>query len=232
MDYKKVLVLAVGGGNDSISTLLLQKQLNKTFGYKPEHIDIVAVLPDCLTYNNMTKTNHPLISIINNNTTRSVEGKLINAFPERILAQNKNIIPELNLVNVYGLSMEEGSFGISSSLKHLTDNHNYDLILSIDIGGDFIACEDNIEDLSPMMDGYMLYSLKELEKQKEKSEKSVDVQKAPEGVQLVHNASPDAGAHNSLRDELCETNCQPEHAASTDEQFARVSDQVWTDMRV
>ena len=44
-EYKKVLVLAVGGGNDSVSTVLLQLELNKQFHYKPEHIDIVAVLP-------------------------------------------------------------------------------------------------------------------------------------------------------------------------------------------
>jgi hypothetical protein len=45
-----VLVLAVGGGNDSVSTLLLQKQLQESFGYSPEKISIVAVLPDCLDY--------------------------------------------------------------------------------------------------------------------------------------------------------------------------------------
>ena len=90
--YKKVLVLAVGGGNDSVSTLLLQLQLNKKFGYSPDTIDIVAVLPDCLDYQNLTPTSHCLIGIINESTTRSVQGYVMNAFPERILAQNKNII--------------------------------------------------------------------------------------------------------------------------------------------
>lgn len=162
MDHKKVLVLAVGGGNDSVSTLLLQLQLNKTFNYHPDQIDIVAVLPDCLGYDNVDATDHSLISIINENSTRSVNKKFINAFPERILAQNKDFFPDLNVHNVYGLSMREGSFGIASALQHILVKEDYDLVLSIDVGGDFIADKDNLEVLSPMMDGFMLYALKEL----------------------------------------------------------------------
>ena len=36
------------------------------------------------------------------------------------------------------------------------------MILAIDVGGDFVAHQDNLDVLSPMMDGYMLYALKEL----------------------------------------------------------------------
>jgi hypothetical protein len=169
-NYKKVLVLAVGGGNDSVSTLLLQLQLNKTFGYNPEQIDIVAVLPDCLEYDNIINTNHSLVSIITKVSIRSIDNKIINAFPERILSQNKNIFPTLNINNIYGLSMIDGSFGILSALKYLLLSEEYDLVLSIDVGGDFIADKDNLEVLSPMMDGFMLYALKKLKSyiQKEK----------------------------------------------------------------
>lgn len=160
--YKNVLVLAVGGGNDFVSTLLLQLELNKKFNYKPDNIDIVAVLPDCLDYQNLKSTEQELLSIIKPNSTRSVGNKLINAFPEKILAQNKNIFKELNINNIYGISMLKGSIGIFNSLKHLLSN-DYDLILAIDVGGDFIAHKENIEVLSPMMDGYMLYSLKQLQ---------------------------------------------------------------------
>lgn len=161
--YKNVLVLAVGGGNDSVSTLLLQLQLNKKFGYQPEKIDIVAVLPDCLDYHNLIPTEHPLVDIINTNTSRSVQGYVMNAFPERILSQNKNIFPELAVSHVYGVSMKQGSVGVSKALQYLVGKENYDLILAIDVGGDFVAHKDNLEVLSPMMDGYMLYALKELQ---------------------------------------------------------------------
>lgn len=161
--YKKVLVLAVGGGNDSVSTLLLQLQLNQTFGYAPEFIDIVAVLPDCLDYQELTPTSHPLVGIINGNTTRSVQGYVMNAFPERILSQHKTIFPQLPVRQVFGISMRQGSVGVANALQYLITESSYDLILGIDVGGDFIAHKDNLDVLSPMMDGYMLYALKELQ---------------------------------------------------------------------
>lgn len=162
--YKKTLVLAVGGGNDSVSTLLLQLQLQKDFGYNPDHIDIAAVLPDCLQYENMESTNIELCSTITPNSIRKIKHKELSAFPERILSQNKNVIPELNINNVLGLSMSKGSIGIKETLIQLVESENYDLILAIDVGGDFIAHKDNLDVLSPMMDGYMLYALKGLEK--------------------------------------------------------------------
>lgn len=172
--YKKALVLAVGGGNDSVSTVLLQLELNKQFHYKPEHIDIVAVLPDCLEYYNLLKTKHNLISKITENSKRLVGNKEINSFPERVLFNNKNLFKELNIKNIFGLSMEKGSIGILESLKYLL-KEDYDLILSIDVGGDFIAHKDNIEVLSPMMDGYMLYALKSLKSYIEESNKKTDM---------------------------------------------------------
>lgn len=172
--YKKALVLAVGGGNDSVSTVLLQLELNKQFHYKPEHIDIVAVLPDCLEYSNLLKTKHNLISKITENSKRLVGNKEISSFPERVLFNNKNLFKELNIKNIFGLSMEKGSIGILESLKYLL-KEDYDLILSIDVGGDFIAHKDNIEVLSPMMDGYMLYALKSLKSYIEESNKKTDM---------------------------------------------------------
>jgi hypothetical protein len=159
---KNPLVLAVGGGNDSVSTLLIQKQLQKTFGYCPNKINIVAMLPDCLEYENLITTENSLVGIINENTQRYVQGKLMTAFPERILSMNKNIIPTLPIENVYGLSMKKGSIGIAQALEYLINTQQFDLILAMDVGGDFIAVPENIEVLSPMMDSYMMYALKSL----------------------------------------------------------------------
>lgn len=162
---KNPLVLAVGGGNDSVSTLMLQKQLQHTFNYYPNEISVVAVLPDCLDYQNLQATNyHPLINIIQPNSTRSVQGHNMSAFPERILSANKEIITGLKIKEVYGISMSQGSIGIAKALIELVKQNNYDMILAIDVGGDFIAVQENVEVLSPMMDGYMLYALKQLEK--------------------------------------------------------------------
>lgn len=160
---KNPLVLAVGGGNDSVSTLLIQKQLQETFGYYPEKINVVAMLPDCLEYENLVSTGHPLVGIIGENTQRYVQGKLMTAFPERILSQNKTVIPTLQIENVYGLLMTQGSVGIAQALEYVFSTQEFDLILAMDVGGDFIAVPENIEVLSPMMDAYMMYALKSLQ---------------------------------------------------------------------
>lgn len=156
---KNILVLAVGGGNDSVSTLLLQQQLHVEHGYCPENIHIVAVLPDCLDYHDLLPSPHPLVGIIQPTTTRSVQGKEMKAFPERILSTYKNEL-SLPLSIIYGISMREGSKGVARGLQYLLDTGNYDMVLAIDVGGDFIAHQNNIEVLSPMMDGYMLSALR------------------------------------------------------------------------
>jgi len=157
---KNPLILAVGGGNDSVSTILIQKQLQKSFGYYPQKINVVAMLPDCLDYENISPTDHPLVGIINENTQRYVQGKLMAEFPERILSMNKNVIPTIPIENIYGLSMKEGSIGITQALEYLLSTQKFDLILAMDVGGDFIAVPENIEVLSPMMDAYMMYAFK------------------------------------------------------------------------
>lgn len=189
--YKNVLVLAVGGGNDSVSTLLLQLQLHKKFGYSPNSIDIVAVLPDCLDYQNLTPTNHPVVGLISESTTRSVQGYEMKAFPERILAQNKNIFPELPVKQVFGISMSQGSTGVAHALKYLVTKNNYDLILAIDVGGDFVAHKDNLDVLSPMMDGYMLYALKNLQQFIKSSQLSTELIFSIFGLGTDGESTPD-----------------------------------------
>lgn len=162
INYKKVLVLAVGGGNDSVSTILIQEQLRKKFNFKPKSTDIVAVLPDCLNYEGLVETNIKDLNIITDQSNRFVGKKLIKAFPEKVLSKYKSSFKELNIDNIYGISMINGSIGIYNVLSKLLIEKEYDLILAIDVGGDFISHKENVEVLSPMMDGYMLYALKSL----------------------------------------------------------------------
>lgn len=185
------LVLAVGGGNDSVSTLLLQKQLQSTFQYNPKEISIVAVLPDCLDYNNLEPTSHPLVNIITPEATRSVQGNEMTAFPEKILSANKDEISGLKIKNVYGVSMNKGSVGVTEALLHLLKNNDFDLIIAIDVGGDFIAVQENVDVLSPMMDGYMLYALKKIEQYQATQEHKIPVLYSVFGLGTDGESSPE-----------------------------------------
>ncbi len=161
---KHVLVFAVGGGNDSVSTLLLQKQLSETFKYTPKEITIVAMLPDVLDYHNVENTEHELIKVLHPDTTRSVQGHVMSKFPEPILASHKTEFKSLPIVNVLGINMHNGTIGVANAVTHLWETKKYDTILAIDVGGDFIAVTENKDVLSPMMDSYMLYALQNLTK--------------------------------------------------------------------
>jgi hypothetical protein len=84
-------------------------------------------------------------------------------FPERALSEHKAGFPGLPIAKVIGFSMREGSEGVSRALAHVVEEGGFDLALAVDVGGDFIAIPENIHVLSPMMDGYMLCALKDLE---------------------------------------------------------------------
>ncbi|TSC57578.1 MAG: Uncharacterized protein Greene041619_1094 [Candidatus Peregrinibacteria bacterium Greene0416_19] len=157
---KHPLVLGVGGGNDAVSTLLLQKQLQRDFDFHPERVSVMAVLPDCLDYHYAEPTPHPLIHEITPHTQRSVQGKLMTQFPERVLAQ---FAEDFGIDRVLGISMKSGSRGMAEALAQFTAAGSHDLVLACDIGGDFIAVPENHHVLSPMMDGYMLVALRALQ---------------------------------------------------------------------
>src|SRR5262245_15510547 len=85
----RVLVVGVGGGNDSVTTLLMKYQLEKDFGFRPEELDVAAMLPDVLDYHQIEVGAHPLVWRILPGSRRSVQGSPIRGFPEPLLASSK-----------------------------------------------------------------------------------------------------------------------------------------------
>ena len=160
----RVLVLAVGGGNDSVSSLLLLKQLEADFHLRPHQIDVACMLPDVLDYTFMAPTPEPSLFRIESTSQRSVQGHPITAFPEPLLVAHKETCG-LPIRTVWGFHMGRGSVGILNALQSLLNSESYDLVLAFDVGGDFIALPENQGVLSPQMDGYLLAALQALPKQ-------------------------------------------------------------------
>ncbi|MFC1616513.1 DUF1152 domain-containing protein [Patescibacteria group bacterium] len=158
------LILGVGGGNDSVSTLFLKAQLERDFGLAPDRFSIMAVLPDCLDYSGTITVSHPLIHEIGPESSRSVNGKPLKQFPERVLAENRE---RFQIEKVLGISMKQGSNGMREALAHYLENSDHDLILAFDVGGDFISVPRNTHVLSPMMDGYMMHALRSLQEKQD-----------------------------------------------------------------
>lgn len=157
---ERVLVLAVGGGNDSVSSLLLAKTLADSGGMKP--FDVACMLPDVLEYEGVLQSewNRNLLEI-GEQSERLACGKPIGKFVEGRLAGAKDKTG-LPLEKIWGFKLTEGSKGVGAALAALALRRGYGLVLAVDVGGDFVAVEENREVLSPMMDGIMLAALRDL----------------------------------------------------------------------
>jgi len=154
---KNVLVLATGGGNDSVSSLMLARQLREDFGFDPERLTVAAMLPDGVDYKDINTTGHPLILEISSITSRWINKKKVEAFPEPLLAEFGG---SLGVDRVVGLDMIQGSIGVAKALYRLISTEKFDTVLAVDVGGDFISVPENQGVMSPMMDAYALYALK------------------------------------------------------------------------
>jgi hypothetical protein len=150
---KNVLLVGVGGGNDSVTALLLPAQFERDFGFRPQRLQVAAMLPDVLRYSGLLPIHGEIISEITPATTRAVSGKTLKEFPEPVLAAHKQ---RFGIERVLGLSMASGSQGICSALHEFIEREKFDLVLACDVGGDFIATPSNLDVLSPMMDAYAL----------------------------------------------------------------------------
>lgn len=156
---KKLGVLAVGGGNDSISSLWLLGELRKA-GLQPEQMDVICMLPENVNYTGLEHTTVPRIGRITSKTARAIDGKTIKRLPEAALASSMN---RFGIRQLLGIDLAAGSLGMAASLNTLLDQEKYDLLLAVDVGGDFIAHYDNTKVLSPMMDAYAAFTLKTLQ---------------------------------------------------------------------
>lgn len=162
-----VLLVGVGGGNDSVTSLLLPAQFERDFGFKPKRLQVAAMLPDVLQYSNLSPLVGSIISEITPFTTRSIGGRVIKEFPEPLLASHKD---RFGIERIIGFSMAEGTAGLCSALHEFIQREDFDLVLACDVGGDFIATPNNLDVLSPMMDAYALNVFRTLQSQNKNTE--------------------------------------------------------------
>ena len=81
------LLIGVGGGNDSITTLLLREQLRRDYGFAPERLDVAAMMPDFLEYRRYDPTEwHERIWRVRPDSERWFQGTRVLGFPEPLLA--------------------------------------------------------------------------------------------------------------------------------------------------
>lgn len=158
-DIKKLLLLPVGGGNDGVSSLWLLRQLAES-GLRPREVDMLCMLPDGIQYHRTINTTCPRLVEINKDVYRTINGSKIKAFPEPTLAGSKS---QFGLRHIFGAHLTAGSLGFAETLRSLVETEDYDLVLAVDVGGDFIALPENLAVLSPFMDAYGAFALQKLQ---------------------------------------------------------------------
>lgn len=156
----KVLFVGIGGGNDIFSTLLVALALKKA-GWKWSEAGIAGVLSPFHTHYNKV-TNIPNVVRITPGSTRflttnhtpPVNIGFIDAAVSRLLAED-DIRSACNITDQLGISLEQGSYGVSTAFSHLSQI--YDFIVLVDVGGDcFYGGKDDAGILSPMFDALAL----------------------------------------------------------------------------
>lgn len=157
---RKLLVLAVGGGNGGISTLWLLQQMQHSHGLDPEIIDLLCMLPDGVDYHGLLPATIDGLFEVTPASYRTIGGERVKPFPEPTLAAHKG---DFGLRGVYGACLTRGTVGFSQTLHELVEREKYDLLLAVDVGGGFIATDENTRVLSPWMDAYAAFALQKLQ---------------------------------------------------------------------
>lgn len=142
-----------------MSSLWLLRQL-KRHGLNPSHTDILGMLPGWVQYSGVGDTAIPNIGVISPTVSRTVNGRPISRIPEAGLAEHQT---RFGINTIYGAFINRGSIGLQESISALFQQEQYDRILAVDVGGDFVAHQDNKWVLSPMMDAYAAYAFQNLQ---------------------------------------------------------------------
>ncbi len=105
---RKLLVVAVGGGNGGFSSLWLLKQLRQSNGLNPEIIALLCLLPDGVDYHGLQPAAVDGLFEVTSGSYRTIGGERVKPYPESILVAHKGVF---GLRRIYGAILARGSVG-------------------------------------------------------------------------------------------------------------------------
>lgn len=144
---KRALVVGSGGGNDIVSAVLVAEALH-AHGIQ---VDIAGILNPRFAHT-FDGPDEQVINTITANSRRFILGKTliecpyIDATLHDVLRDTRSKIGEL-----FGLSLRQGTQGLTDALDYLNAKQKYDAIIGVDVGGDILGTP-NDRVLSPLMD--------------------------------------------------------------------------------
>lgn len=159
IQYKRPLIIGIGGGNDIVSSTLVLSDLIRV-GKNP---DLAGICSPGAWHLYNGKEEEP-VNLVNVETKRYRPSKI-----RQELSFIDAKIPELLKregirANVYNLSCRYGASALINNLEKLIETQGYDGIVAVDVGGDILARgKQDPTILSPLMDFTTLYALSQLE---------------------------------------------------------------------
>ena len=156
--FKNVLFVGTGGGNDVFSTALAALSLQK-LGWSWDQCSFAGVLSPFHEHTEVGhKIQHIAVIKINSYSIRKVVRKNDEFQIGFIDAAVADMVKNLNVAEcqrVFGLSLLQGTKGLTESFKALAKDFDY--IVLVDVGGDiFYRGKQDHHVLSPMFDAMVL----------------------------------------------------------------------------
>jgi len=152
LDYKKVLIIGTGGGNDIVSATLIANILHN----KNICCDVAGILSPGAKHT-FDGLDEDAVNILGNRVKRFIAEKDLKeiSFIDPLLF---GIMQENNYVNfMYEFSLKNGVSELAKEIDKLVSKNNYDCVVGVDVGGDILgdfAKEEML--LSPIMDFFCL----------------------------------------------------------------------------
>ncbi|MES2215917.1 MAG: DUF1152 domain-containing protein [Patescibacteria group bacterium] len=153
----RVLFVGIGGGNDVFSTILAALSLWQ-MGWRWKSCSLAGVLSPFHHHDVVGLTTLPGVSCVWSNSKRKVvrrdkefEIGFVDACVAKLVAEQTPVLAQ----EVFGLSLREGSEGVTQTFKLLAEEFDYFVL--VDVGGDcFYRGKEDTHVLSPMFDALVI----------------------------------------------------------------------------
>ncbi|MEI6511264.1 MAG: DUF1152 domain-containing protein [Candidatus Uhrbacteria bacterium] len=157
--FKNVLFVGTGGGNDIFSTTLAMLSL-RAAGIEWKSCSVAGVLSPFHRFDGLEPTDCPQVFSVPDRDIRRIVpcrvDRIESPMVERTVAALASAELEMRIGQIYGLSLTEGTNGLTRAFRRLAKSH--DFVVLVDIGGDilFRGSETDPRVLSPMFDAMVL----------------------------------------------------------------------------
>jgi hypothetical protein len=155
MSLNKVLFIGAGGGTDVFSTVLAIDDLRRA-GISWGRCSVAGLLSPFHSHEGFEEV-IPGFYRTGRGATATPHRRIANQapLPDGAVARMIEGEPALGIEAAYAFDLQEGSLGISRTLRELFLRGDFDFVVIVDLGGDILGASDRTA-MSPMFEAILL----------------------------------------------------------------------------